>query len=126
MTTLMESARSFIDRSVLSAPAKLEIKEQDFTDKVILPSLPLAGQVADLVTTKIGLDRGFEEGNPFAKGLVQNMPLFAVTKLALGVGLGVVVSKMHNKGHKRAASILGALTGFLPAASNVVLLAKKK
>lgn len=124
--SLMESARKVLDGYVIEAPKRLEIRESDFAESVLLPAGPLLGQAADIATTVYALRNGMVEGNPVVKGLVNNLPLFAAVKIAVGVGTGLVIQRMENKGHKKIVSILASLAGFAPAISNVITVARSK
>lgn len=123
--SIMESARRVIDRSIVEAPAKLNVRESDFVEDVVLPAGPFIGQAADFATTVYALRNGLVEANPIMKNLVRSLPIFAAVKLAAGVGLGVLVHKTENKTTKKILSGLATLTGLGPAVSNMIQLRKR-
>ena len=87
---------------------------------------PLAGQIADTVTTAIALKNGAVEGNPLMKDLAHNkLPLFAALKLGIGLASGFLVKTLAQSGHKKAAKVLSMVTfgtGALPAANNLMVI----
>ena len=123
--SIMESARRVIDRSIVEAPERLNVRESDFVEDVILPVAPGVAQLFDFGTTVYALKNGLVEANPLMRGLVKNIPLFAAVKLAAGVGLGVLVHKTENKTTKKILSGLATLTGLGPAVSNMIQLRKR-
>lgn len=91
--------------------------------KAIEQGAPLAGQVADLVTTAKGLNAGGREGNPVMGATLDKggFVSMAVVKVGFGVATGWAVKKLQKGGKRglaRAVSLLGALSGFLPAMHN--------
>lgn len=116
--TILESARKVVDGYVIDAPRKLDIDDNDFVEHVLTYG-PVLGQAADIATTMYALRSGLVEANPFAKGLVKNMPLFSVLKIAVGVGSSVIASKMENKRTKKAFLVATTLLGLGPAISNI-------
>ncbi len=89
----------------------------------LLISLPLLGQLADVVTTCIGLSMGFEEGNILMKDLLEHWPSVAIgLKVVLGVVGGAVVAVAFRDGHDTLAKVgsgLFLLGGLIPAIWNV-------
>lgn len=122
--SILESARRVVDRTIIDAPRKLQVRDADFVESVVLPAGPFIGQAADFATTIYALRNGLVEANPMMKGLVKSLPAFAAVKLAAGVGLGVLVHKTENKKAKKILSGLATLTGLGPAVSNMIQLRK--
>lgn len=91
----------------------------------VLASLPLAGQAADILTTRKALSMfpgQLHEGNPVMQDLVKHPLGFILVKSLFGAGLGVATWLLRKKHQDRAAvavSILGAAGGFVPAALNL-------
>lgn len=123
--SILESARKVVDRTIIEAPRKLEVRESDFVESVVLPAGPFLGQVADFATTVHALRSGLVEANPMMRGLVKSLPAFAAVKLAAGVGLGVLVHKTENARTKKILSGLATLTGLGPAVNNMIQMRRK-
>lgn len=85
---------------------------------------PIAGQMADVVTTRYALKQpGTMEGNPFMRGIVGKPGLFLVVKLGMGLGAAAAVKVLQDRGQRKTAkvaSIVATLLGAAPAANNLL------
>lgn len=82
----------------------------------------VAGNVADLWTTKAAFDAGAHEGN----GLTSTTRIapIALSKACFAVGLGLAMRQLERHGHPRIAQLLGYVDGgvtFAAAAHNARL-----
>lgn len=71
----------------------------------------VAGNVADLWTTKAAFERGAVEGNGIASG----RPLLEIglSKASFTVGIALAMRLLETHGHPRAARVLGYMDGSL-------------
>lgn len=124
--SIREAMDSAIERRAL-APAALafDLDRVGAFERFVVPLAPIAGQVADILTTREALGRGFVEANPAMKGLVRNVPAFVAVKIGVGALAALSVKKLQDAGHKNAArvvSALGTLAGAGPALHNIRLM----
>lgn len=84
---------------------------------------PLAGQLSDYTTTRYWTTRGLAEGNPIVAPVVGRPSVFLALKLGAGLGMGLAVKALQDKGHRKAArvvSIVGTVLGAGPAIHNII------
>ena len=84
--------------------------------------LPIAGQLADALSTSAVLSKGGRELNPLMAPIVKSTPLFYALKIGLGVGMAAVVHAQEKAGHFKRAKVLGIVAGALgfgPAVHNL-------
>jgi len=114
--------RAIEERALPAASHAFNFDSVSTFDKFVVPYMPVAGQLADALTTRAGINRGLVEANPLMKGAVKNMPLFFAMKIGLGALVAVSVKKLQDNGRNRSAriaSFFGTLAGAGPALLNV-------
>lgn len=127
--SIREAMNSAIDRRAL-APAALafELDHVGAVESFVVPFAPVAGQLADAITTQMALRKeGLTEGNPLAAKLVGNAPLWYAVKIGVGAFSALTIKRLQQAGHKkgaRIASVVATLAGAGPAISNLRTMGK--
>lgn len=122
MTSLREQA----ERAVALSPQERAIareSQRDIRDGLSTfdKAVPVAGQLADAVSTVVGLANGLKERNPAMAPIAGNAPLLLVVKAGIGVGCAAMGHVLAKNGHPktgRALAWLAGAVGFAAAAHN--------
>ena len=80
--------------------------------------MPIAGNIADGITTSIAMGKGGREANPIMAPIADHPAAIIAAKTGIGIGEALLLQKLAKK-HPTMAKVLAVISGAIPAAAAV-------